>query len=91
MEPEKVIKLFEKLLDEKYKADLIDMQIGKDPRTLAKYLIDYLYKQVGLKSLVLKQLSSLTISLENLSNEDRPYAKLFCRMLGVFTQNPVEH
>lgn len=83
-EPE-VIRLFEHLLDDKWEADKFDMKIGKDPRTLAKYLIDYLYKKVGLKSLVLKQLSSLTISLEALSVEDKPYSKLFCRMLGVFT------
>ena len=54
MEEANVIKLFEKLLDEKWEADLIDLQIGANTRTLSKYLIDYLYKKVGLKSLVLK-------------------------------------
>ena len=70
MTQERLLWLFETLLNNKWQTDLLNMQLGYEPKTLAKYLIDYLYKQLGLKSEVVKQLSSLVVSLERASNSD---------------------
>jgi hypothetical protein len=45
--------------------------------------------QYGLKSLGLKQLKALIVSLEELYRIQHPYATFFCRVLGVFHPRPI--
>ena len=85
-----VYKIFETILDEKWKTDLIEMEAGKKPRTLAEFTLDFLYMTHGLKTLACKTLSSLIMALETLNGAEKPYAILFCRMLGVFTESPID-
>lgn len=62
-----VVKLFETVLDEKWIADLANLEAGKPLRSLAEFILDHLYLTHGLKTLAVKQLSSLVMALETLS------------------------
>ena len=39
------------------------MSLGRQPRTLTEYMLDFMYLHYGLKTLALKQLKALIASL----------------------------
>ena len=84
-----VWKTLELLMQEKLKADKIDLEIGRAPRNVADYMFEFMYKQYGLKTLGLKQLKALIVSLEELYKLTHPYSVFFCRVLGIFHPRPV--
>lgn len=82
-------KLFELAMDEKAKADELDILQTKPLRTFTEFMLDFLFMQYGLKSLALKNLSSLVNSLERMSTNQHRYGILFCRLLEIFTDKPI--
>lgn len=82
-----IYKLIEASLEEKAKFDLLDQDQGRPVRHMVECLLDFLYKQYGLKFLALKNFSALIEGLQK--NIERPYIQLFCRLLGVFTNKPI--
>ena len=86
-----VWKLFEAMMQDKCKLDRLDMQMGRQPRTMTEYMLDFVYLHYGLKTLALKQLKALIASLEKLYKIGHPYGVLFCRFLGLFHPRPLPH
>ena len=84
-----VWKTLELLMQEKLKADKIDIEIGRAPMNTADYMFEFMYKQYGLKALGLKQLKALIVSLEEMYKVSHPYAVFFCRVLGIFHPRPI--
>ncbi|CAG9320667.1 unnamed protein product [Blepharisma stoltei] len=84
-----VWKLLENLIDEKCKLDKLELALGRQPRDMVDFALDYMYLQFGLKTVAHKQLKALMISLEELYKISHPYAVAFCRMLGVFHSRPL--
>jgi hypothetical protein len=82
-------KLFELAMDEKAKADEVDRQQFKPLRSMTEFMLDFMFMQYGLKSLALKNLSSLVNSLERMSLSQHRYGVLFCRLLEIFTDQPI--
>jgi Ca2+-binding EF-hand superfamily protein/uncharacterized protein YukE len=82
-------KLFELAMDEKAKADELDLLMKKPLRTTTEFMLDFLFMQYGLKSLALKNLSSLVNSLERMSRNEHRYGTLFCRLLEIYTNKPI--
>lgn len=80
-------RLFEATMDEKAKFDAIDFEQGRPLRHMVECQLDFLYKQYGLKNLALKNLSALLEGLRKYAQQ--PYAQLYCRMLCVFTSQPI--
>ena len=84
-----VWKNLEQMVVEKLKRDKKDIDLGKDPQNVADYVFEFMQSQYGLKSLGLKQLKALIVSLEELYRIQHPYATFFCRVLGVFHPRPI--
>lgn len=84
-----VWKLFENMMQEKYKLDRLETAVGRTPRPMIDYILDFVYLQYGLKSLANKQLKALMTSLEELNKLNHPYGTIFSRLLGVFHQRPL--
>lgn len=82
-------KLFELAMDEKAKADEVDRQQFKPPRSMTEFMLDFMFMQYGLKSLALKNLSSLVNTLERMSLSQHRYGVLFCRLLEIFTDQSI--
>jgi hypothetical protein len=61
-----VYKLFENVMDEKFRSDIVELQLAKQPRTMPEFVMDYFYMRYGLRTLALKQLGSLVQSLERM-------------------------
>ena len=89
LSPIQVYKLFEDLMDEKYTTDVQDLRNKRLPRTLPEFLIEYVDRQKGLKTLSVKYLSSLYPTLQKLCENDNPYGVLICRLFQVFHPEPV--
>ena len=85
-----IFKLFESAMDEKNKSDNLELESNQLPRNMTEFMLDFLYMQYGLKSLTLKNLSSFINALEILSRDKHPYGTLFCRLLEVFTDEPID-
>ena len=86
-----VWKLFESLLQEKVKLDRLEMSMGRQPRTMTEFMLDFMYLHYGLKTLALKQLKALVLSLQDLYRSNHIYGVLFCRFLGLFHPRPLPH
>ncbi|CAG9329555.1 unnamed protein product [Blepharisma stoltei] len=86
-----VWKLFEALMQDKCKLDRLEMALGRQPRTMTEYMLDFVYLHYGLKALALKQLKALITSLEQLYKIGHPYGVLFCRFLGLFHPRPLPY
>jgi chromosome segregation ATPase len=84
-----VWKLFENLMQEKCKLDRLEIGLGRQPRTMTEFMLDFVYLHYGLKTLALKQLKALIASLEELYKMGHPYGVLFCRFLGLFHPRPL--
>lgn len=84
-----VWKLFEDIMTDKCKMDRLELAMGRQPRTMTEYMLDFVYLQYGLKTLALRQLKSLIASLEVLYKSGHPYGTLFCRFLGLFHPRPL--
>jgi hypothetical protein len=84
-----VWKLFESIQSEKYKLDRLEMALGRTPRNMTDFMLDFMYMHYGLKSLALKQLKALVTSLEQLNKVGHVYGQLFCRTLGLFHPRPL--
>jgi chromosome segregation ATPase len=84
-----VWKLFEDIMADKCKMDRLELAMGRQPRTMTEYMLDFVYLQYGLKTLALRQLKSLIASLEVLYKQGHPYGTLFCRFLGLFHPRPL--
>ena len=86
-----VWKLFEAMMIDKCKMDRLELAMGRQPRTMTEYMLDFVYLHYGLKSLALKQLKALIASLEQLFKAGHPYGVLFCRFLGLFHPRPLPY
>jgi len=86
-----VWKFFENLMQEKCKLDRLEMSLGRQPRTMTEFMLDFVYLHYGLKTLALKQLQALVTSLQELYRAGHPYGVLFCRFIGVFHPRPLPH
>lgn len=84
-----VWKNLEQMVQEKLKRDKKDIELGKSPQNVADFMFEFLQTQYGLKSLGLKQLKALIVSLEELYRIQHPYATFFCRVLGIFHPRPI--
>jgi hypothetical protein len=82
-----IYKLMEASMDEKAKLDTLDQEQGRPMRHMMEILLDFLYKQYGLKFLALKNFSSLLEGLQ--ANINHPYIKFFSDFLGV-TDTPIK-
>jgi hypothetical protein len=49
-----VWKLFEILQTEKYRLDRLEMALGRQPRNMTEFMLDFVHMHYGLKSLALK-------------------------------------
>jgi hypothetical protein len=76
-------------MDEKYNVDAQDMRNKRLPRTIPEFVIEYLDRQKGLKSLTMKYLSSLIPELKILCESENAYGVLICRMFAVFHPEPI--
>ena len=85
-----IYKMFENVMDEKWKSDISDTQAGKVPRAMPEFMLDFLFMKYGLKTLALKQLSSLVSGLEKLVLLDEEYAQIFCKLINVLTNKPID-
>jgi hypothetical protein len=85
-----VFKLFESAMDEKNHHDNTELEAGRPPRSMTEFMLDFMYMQYGLKTLTLKNLSSFINALEIMAREQHPYGTLLCRLLEVFTEEPID-
>ena len=89
--PDKLVfKLFESAMEEKNRSDTIESESGQTPKTMTEFMLDFMYMQYGLKTLTLKSLSGLVNALEGMAKRGDKYGVLFCRMLEVFTEEPID-
>lgn len=86
-----VWKLFEEMMLDKCKMDRLELSMGRRPRTMTEYMLDFVYLHYGLKTIALKQLKALVASLEQLYKQSHPYGVLFCRFLGLFHPRPLAY
>ena len=89
LSPIQVYKFFEDLMDEKYTTDCQDLRNKRLPRTFPEFIIEYIDRQKGLKSLSIKYLSSLYPALQKLNESGNPYGVLICRFFALFHPEPV--
>ena len=85
-----VFKLFELVMADKYRSDLSENEQGRPGKHMAEFLLDFLFMQQGLKSLVVKSLAALLNALEVLASKSHPYGLIFCRSLCVFSDHPFD-
>jgi hypothetical protein len=57
---------------------------------LSEFIAEYVNMKYGLKTIAVKQLSALIAGLEKLSKRGHPYGTLFCRLLHVHTDQPLD-
>lgn len=86
-----VFKLFELAMYEKLKSDMSEMEQNRTPKSMCEFMLDFLFMQQGLKTLVMKSLGALLNALELLANRQHPYGLLFCRILNVFADKPFDN
>jgi len=86
-----LFKLFEIAMADKLKSDLSENEQGRPAKNMAEFMLDFLFMQQGLKSLVIKSLAALLNGLEVLASKGHPYGVLFCRSLGVFVDRPFDN
>jgi hypothetical protein len=84
-----VWKLFESLMNEKVKLDRVEWTMGRQLRPLGDFMLDFVYLHYGLKTLALKQLKALVLSLQELYENKHPYGTLFARFLGIIHPRPL--
>lgn len=82
-------KLMEALMEEKCIVDKLDFALGRSPRSLPDFTLDFLNLHYGLNTLAQKQLKALTNSLEELNKLGHPYGIFFCRLLGIHHFRPI--
>ena len=85
-----VFKLFESAMDEKNHSDNLELEAGRPTRTMTEFMLDFMYMQYGLKTLTLKNLSAFVNALEGMARDQHPYGTLLCRLLEVFTEDPID-
>lgn len=83
-----VWKLFESMMAEKVKLDRVEYAMGRELRPMADFMVDFVYLHYGLKTLALKQLKALVLSLQELYEARHPYGVLFARFLGIIHPRP---
>lgn len=81
MKPKAVYKLFESVMDAKFKLDKFDEQQGSSPRSLTEFTLDYLYLLNETKTQTLKSAANLVKSIEKMKADGDKYAGLFHRLL----------
>jgi len=81
MKPKAVYKLFEGVMDAKFKLDKFDEQQGSESRSLTEFTLDYLYLLNETKTQTLKSAANLVKSIEKMRTEGDKYAGLFHRLL----------
>ena len=86
-----VFKLFELAMLEKLKSDLSEAEQSRSPKSMSEFMLDFLFMQQGLKTLVMKSLGALLNALELLATKRHPYGLLFCRILNVFADKPFDN
>lgn len=84
-----VWKLFESLMNEKVKLDRVEWTMGRQLRPMADFMLDFVYLHYGLKTLALKQLKALVLSLQELYENKHQYGTLFARFLGIIHPRPL--
>ena len=84
-----VWKLFEGLMNEKVKLDRVEWTMGRQLRPMADFMLDFVYLHYGLKTLALKQLKALVLSLQELYENKHQYGILFARLLGIIHPRPL--
>lgn len=86
-----LFKLFEIAMADKLKSDISENEQGRPAKNMAEFMLDFLFMQQGLKSLVIKSLAALLNALEVLASKGHPYGLLLCRSLGVFVERPFDN
>ena len=86
MSIQKVLKLFEEMLDLKHAQDLRDLQEKRKPKTVPEFFIDFLNRSFGLKHLALKSLNQIMPVL--LNNVNSGVLELFCKFLHIKVIEP---
>lgn len=86
-----VFKLFELSMLEKLKSDISEAEQNRTPKSMSEFMLDFLFMQQGLKTLVMKSLGALLNALELLATKRHSYGLLFCRILNVFADKPFDN
>lgn len=86
-----LFKLFEIAMTDKVKSDISENEQGRPAKNMAEFMLDFLFMQQGLKSLVIKSLAALLNGLEVLASKGHPYGVFLCRTLGVFVDRPFDN
>lgn len=81
LKPKAVYKLFESVMDAKFKLDKFDEEQGAMPRSLTEFTLDYLYLINETKTQTLKYAANLVKSIEKMRADGDIYAGLFHRLL----------
>ena len=81
LKPKDIYKLFEGIMDAKFKLDSFDEKQSSPLRSLTDFTLDFLYLINEKKSLTLKHAASLVKSIEKMRTEGDPYCELFSKLL----------
>lgn len=81
LKPKAVYKLFESVMDAKFKLDKYDEEQGAVPRSITEFTLDYLYLINETKTQTLKYAANLVKSIEKMKADGDTYAGLFHRLL----------
>ena len=84
-----VWKTLEAIMKEKAQVDRLELALGRSPRNLAEFTVDFFTLHFGLRSLAEKQTRAMLQSLEELQKIGHPYGVFFCRLLGIFNPRPL--
>ena len=81
LKPKDVYKLFENLLDAKFKLDKYNEEQDISPRSFPEFTLDYLYLINETKMMSLKHAAAVVKSVEKMRNDGDLYAGLFWRLM----------
>lgn len=86
MSTQKILKLFEEMMDLKHAQDLRDLQERRKPKSVPEFFIDFLNRSFGLKHLALKSLNQIMPALVSVNCPG--FLELFCRLLQIKNNQP---
>ena len=88
MDKERVVHLFEDMLESKYELDLKYLETQRMPKRLCEYLLEYLLHLYGNKKVMMKYLSEFVPGLHKLYEEQDSYGLVICKLLNLYHSCP---
>lgn len=84
-----LFKFLEELMDKKVETDEKDIKEKRKPRSMVEFMQEHLSRVFGIPKIANRQLAQIIPALQELYTQQDPYGSIFCRLLGIFSPNPL--